>query len=133
MPAARKYVTQNDLAREYVHIENSQYASDHIVESLQELNVAEESYRISNYGVLKKLRAVWGSLKWRARDALGKSGMHTLSYIRQKNAGMAHEEVREILSKLLPLVGVDESFFNIEKVDKDTFCIFGEKGIEQHK
>ena len=131
--STEKNSAQNAMAQKYSHIEDDHYASDYIIEKLRDLNVAEESYRISNYGVLKKLRAVWGSLKWRARDTLGKSGMHTLSYTRQKNAGMTHEEVREILEKLSPIVGVDESFFNIEKVDKDTFCIFGEKGIEQHK
>lgn len=130
---AEKNSTQNIMARQYLHIENNRYASDYIIEKLQDLNVAEESYRVPSYGVLKKLRAAWGSLKWRANDTLGKSGMYTLPYSRQKNAGIVYEEIREILEKLSPIVGVDESFFNIKEVDKDTFCIFGEKGLEHHK
>jgi len=123
----KKYDTKNDFARKYVHIENSRYASDYIVKRLQELNVAEQSYRISNYGVFKKLRAFWASLKWCAKDMLGKSGMYTMSYTRQKNPGMKREEVADLLAKLSPLTGVDQTFLQIEEVDKDTLCIYGRK------
>lgn len=129
----KKYVTQNDLAREYVHIENSRYASDHIVESLQGLNVAEKNYRISNYGVLKKLRAFWGSLKWRAIDTLGRSGIYTQSYTRQKNPGLEIDEIIDLLTRFAPIIGIDENFFQVRKVDKDTFCIFGKEEVTQQK
>jgi surface carbohydrate biosynthesis protein len=122
-----------DVVRKFIRIEEEKYASDFIVEKLQEVNISEEEYQIPKFNSFKKLRGFWGSLKWLARDYLGKSGMYTHSYTQQKNPGLEIEEITDFLKQFAPIVGIDENFFQVREIDKDTFCIFGEKGIEQHK
>ena len=125
-----KTTTNSKIAQKFVHIEHNRYASDYIIEKLLELNTNEESYSIQSFNNLKKIRAFWISLKWRLRDFFGKSGMFTQSYTHLKNPGMTREEVENLLERLAPIVGVDESFFKIEEVDKDTFCIFGREELK---
>ena len=125
--------TQSNKVKKFVHIEKERYASDNIISKIQELNITEESYEIPNFDSVKKLRALWGSLKWLARDYLGKSGMYTHSYTRQKNSGLEIDEITDLLQRFAPIVGIDENFFQVREVDKDTFCIFGKEKVTQQK
>ena len=132
-PKAVNNTSLPEIAQKFIHIENERYASDCIIKKLQELNIPEENYEATKFNCFKKLRAFWGSLKWVTRDYLGKSGMYTRSYTRQKNPGLEINEITELLKRVAPLAGIDDTFFQVKEVDKDTFCIFGKQSIEQHK
>lgn len=125
--------TQSNKVQKFIHIEKERYASDIIIRKIQELSVTEESYEIPKFDSVKKLRAFWGSLKWVIRDYLGKSGMYTQPYTRQKNPGLEIDEITDLLTRFAPIIGIDKNFFQVRKVDKDTFCIFGKEEVTQQK
>ena len=125
--------TQSSLAQKFVHIEKERYASDNIIGKIQELDITKEHYEIPNYDSVKKIRAFWGSLKWLARDYLGKSGMYTQSYTRQKNPGLEIDEITDLLTRFAPIIGIDENFFQVRKIDSGTICIFGKDEVTQQK
>ena len=110
--------------RKFIFSDDKELASERIVNYLKELDIAPAPYVIQRFGARKKLRVLAGRIKWKLRDFFGLTGMYTLSYTHQKNPGITHDELKDLLTNLSPIVGLEDSFFQIEEVDQDTFCIF---------
>lgn len=123
----------NEISKQFLHFDKDLLATEIILKHLVDLRITQESYKIQSYGFLKRIRAISARLKWRIRDFLGVSGMYTLDYTLGKNSGLKLSEIQETLTRLSPLIGVEDSFFQVIEVDKDTFCIFGETNVKHNK
>jgi len=115
----------NANCENFLCIDRQELASQKILRRLKALDVKPDEYLLPRYGILKKLRASIETLKWKSRDLLGLSGLHTLQYRNQKNPGMALSEIKETLSCLSQITKIPAEFFDITQIGKDTFCIAG--------